>query len=681
MKRRGLIILSVAIVLGAAGLVASANMGDANRRRLYIFLHDKTQALGLGTNRRDREHMQRMSGLADVSNVSCHHCHGITLDQMPWNKPRPRHPTPEGMAISRDGRILYVALADLDQVIQIDTERRVVTRRASVSGKPIGLSLDPTGRRLYLACRDSDTVTALDTATLSVTGTANVGIAPVAVVFCGIPGGGRLVVANSGSDDVSILDAASMEEVSRLRTGREPYGLTSEPGGHRVFVASRLAEMPRPDEAPSSELTVIDAARTRVVQRFALESAHLSESVAVVTNRGWVIAPVVRVRNLVPITQVARGWVMSGGLAVTGMGDEAAIQIPLDEANAYYADPAGVAVHPNGTRAYVASGGGDVVTVIDLDRLAQWLAGTDATQRRRAIQNLELSSEYVVTRVHTGRNPSQLVLSPDGDMLYVGERLQDSILIVDTRENKPLGRIELGDGGNDDPIRRGERMFTTAAKTFQGEFSCRSCHPGGHVDGLTYDFDGDGIGDNMLDNRSLQGLAGTWPFKWNGKNPSLKVQCGPRFARVLMRTDPFSDDELRDLVAFLESMPPARTRSAHQLELTPSEQRGREIFFATRTPEGKAIPVDRQCQHCHAPPLYTSRMKTNVGTQSATDATGDFDTPHLLGIGASAPYLHDGRAKTLEELWTVYQTNDLHGVSSYMNKHQLNDLIEFLKIL
>jgi cytochrome c peroxidase len=52
-----------------------------------------------------------------------------------------------------------------------------------------------------------------------------------------------------------------------------------------------------------------------------------------------------------------------------------------------------------------------------------------------------------------------------------------------------------------------------------------------------------------------------------------------------------------------------------------------------------------------------------------------------LGVAASAPYLHDGRAQSLEELWTVYNPNDQHGVSSYMNKIQLNDLIEFLKTL
>jgi cytochrome c peroxidase len=93
------------------------------------------------------------------------------------------------------------------------------------------------------------------------------------------------------------------------------------------------------------------------------------------------------------------------------------------------------------------------------------------------------------------------------------------------------------------------------------------------------------------------------------------------------------------------------------------------------TPNGKEIPHERRCSTCHRPPLYSVRLSFDV------DTGGMFDTPHLLGVAASAPYLHDGRAQSLEELWTTYNTNDLHGVSSYMNKIQLNDLIEFLKTI
>jgi len=50
-------------------------------------------------------------------------------------------------------------------------------------------------------------------------------------------------------------------------------------------------------------------------------------------------------------------------------------------------------------------------------------------------------------------------------------------------------------------------------------------------------------------------------------------------------------------------------------------------------------------------------------------------------VFASAPYLHDGRAKTLEEIWTIYGTDDKHGYVNDMSKSELNDLVNYLKSL
>jgi YVTN family beta-propeller protein len=683
MKKRGVIVVAAILTMGVVGLMASLKVVDLDRQDVRIYLHDTAQSWGLGARKWDLEHLRAMSGLEDVSNVSCRHCHGFTIEQMPWNQPRPRHPSPEGMAMAPDGSRLYVALPDVDQVVEVDTESLQVVRSVNVPGAPTGLALDPQGATLYVTARLLDELVALRTQDLARQWSVPVGLEPVGLAVCRTEVGDRVVVANVGSDNASVVDVERREELVRLMTGREPYGVASTPDGSRALVACRLSNLHAGafDEVGESELTIIDPARARVVMRQDLESSHLSESVAFVPQRSWVITPLVRVRNLVPITQVARGWVMSAGLAISRVDSPEVVQLPLDEANAFFADPAGLAVHPDGTRAYLAAGGSDVVTVVDLDRMAEWLEGASDREKARAIHHLELSHDWIVTRIPTRYNPRQVVLSPDGTRLYVGERLADTILVVDTSNHETVGRVVLGDGGCRDPIRRGERVFNTAAKTFQGQFSCRSCHPDGHVDGLTYDFDGDGVGDNLLDNRSLRGLAGTWPFKWVGSNPSLEVQCGPRFAKVLMRTDPFDDKELSDLVAFIESLPPARTQRVHDLEPTPAQERGREIFFATHQPDGTPIPRENQCHFCHAPPLFTSRMKTSVATMGPYSTTDVFDTPHLLGIAASAPYLHDGRAKTLEELWTVYQTNDMHGVSEYMDKHELNDLIEFLKTL
>ena len=91
--------------------------------------------------------------------------------------------------------------------------------------------------------------------------------------------------------------------------------------------------------------------------------------------------------------------------------------------------------------------------------------------------------------------------------------------------------------------------------------------------------------------------------------------------------------------------------------------------------------MNNRCVTCHNPPYYTDRSKRDVGTQHALDRQGLFDVPGLNNIYDSAPFLHNGMADTLEEIWTRHNLYDRHGVTNDMTKDQLNDLIEFLKTL
>jgi YVTN family beta-propeller protein len=627
-------------------------------------------------------HERRMSGLPHLGYVSCDHCHGRTLAMLPWAKARPHHDAPDGIAVSPDGKTLFIALDDKDEVAVADVATLSVTRRAKVPGGPFGVALDAAGERLFVACRNQDRVAVLDTRDLTEQDSIAVGIRPTDVAYCRTPAGERLIVPNSGSDDISVLSISPLRELVRTAAGREPYAVAVSSDGGRVSIANRLAVHDQLLSQPASEVTVLDPANGHVLDREELHSAHLAEGITEVPARGWTLNSLVRVRNLVPITQVKDGWVMSTGVAISDR-DGVVTQVPLDEANAYFSDPSGIVASPDGKRAYVASGGADVVTVLDLDRLGAWLTRAGAAERGDAMENMALSYRYVAARIPTGCNPQHLALSPDGRLLFVAERLDDGVLVVDTATLKPVGRIVLGDGGLDDPVRLGERVFTRARYTFQGQFSCRSCHPDGRMDGLSYDFDGSGVGDNLLANRSLCGVAGTEPFKWNGRNPTLQYQDGPRFARVLMRTDPIPNPQLDQLATFILHQPPTRTIPWARVgqALTAAEERGRKLFFATQRTDGKPIPRALQCQTCHRPPLYTDRLLTSVGTQGARDSSGAFDTPHLIGVAAAGPFLHDGRAKTLEEIWTVYQKDDQHGVSSYWSKIQLNDLVQYLKTL
>jgi cytochrome c peroxidase len=125
---------------------------------------------------------------------------------------------------------------------------------------------------------------------------------------------------------------------------------------------------------------------------------------------------------------------------------------------------------------------------------------------------------------------------------------------------------------------------------------------------------------------------------------------------------------------------PNRFRRANG-ELTEAQERGKALFERTRRKNGAAIPPANQCPVCHSGRHYTNLKMFDVGSGKATDRSPLIDTPQLNNIALTAPYLHDGSARTLEEIWTVFNPNDTHGVTNDLQKDELNDLIEYLKTL
>lgn len=168
------------------------------------------------------DHVLGMSHQKDLANVSCFNCHLVSTARLRWAQPRPHHDAPAGLAVSPDGRRIYIALDDRNQVAEADTRTRHVLRRTKVAGRPFGLALDTAGKRLFVTCRDGDRVAVLDTESLQETGSIAVGMAPVAAAFCRTPAGDRLVVANSMSDDISVLSVSPLQELGLPGRGASP---------------------------------------------------------------------------------------------------------------------------------------------------------------------------------------------------------------------------------------------------------------------------------------------------------------------------------------------------------------------------------------------------------------------------------------------------------------------------
>jgi len=593
------------------------------------------------------------------------------------------------MTISRDGRRLFVACENSGEVLIMDTAARKVVARAKTGKSPFGVALSPDERRLYVSNRWDDNVAVVDVGGMQVIRLIPVGDDPHDLVTDET--GRYLFVANLGTDDVSVIDTADFMEIKRLATGRSPFSIAFSPDHQFLYVSSQLS-IPVPFRTPPVlELTVIDAKRQVVAGRRPLFSTLVGQNLAVSPDNRFVVTALELPKNLLPETQVYQGWMVTHGFAIAETGPQGRVgYFLLDEANLYYADPFGVAFSPDGQSLYISSSGVNAVTVIDMRKVAGLLQAPDGKigLSDEAIglnaRNLGLSSEYVLARVPTQSNPKDIAVSPDGRWIYVANRLSDSIQVVDAWNNQVAGTIDLGGPKIETVLRRGARLFNYSSISFQKQLSCNTCHPENHLDGLMYDIvaPGDGIGQNLVDNRTMRGIADTGPYKWAGTNPTLQRQDGPRAAQLFFRSHGFEKEDLEATVRFIESLPLKKSRYASADErLNEFQKKGKAAFERAYTKDGRYIPVANRCITCHPSPYYTDRMAHDVGTQANTDDSGEFDTPQIGDLYDTSPFLHDGRCYSLEEIWTVFNPGDTHGATNDMAKENLNELIEYIKTL
>jgi YVTN family beta-propeller protein len=526
----------------------------------------------------------------------------------------------------------------------------------------------------------SDNVSEIDSSSLAVVRTIRAGAEPTSA----IPDreGRFLYVANRISGDISVIDLASGVEAKRLVAAPGASYLALSPDGARVYGAHIYPNPGQFRAPPESEITVVDASRQVVADRYRLHNVAGVFHIAVSSDGRLGMAAQLRPKNLVPLAHVEHGWAFGNSISLFGEDIGDVVQIPIDELDRYFTPPFGIAVAPDKSAAYVSTTGSNSITVIDIPRLLAFVRSKSPAERRALANDLSASANYVAARIAVGSGPKGLTLSPDGKRLYVANLTGDAISIIDTEKRKTDGTLSLGAPAILTPQRRGERLFYNARFAFQGHFGCANCHIEATIDGLSWDLEPDGFGMDIVDNRLLEAVAGTEPFKWNGGNPDLETECGPRTETFFYRSQSYNRAELADLVSFIKSIParPNRFRPANG-ELTAEQERGKAIFERTRTTNGTPIPEYNQCAACHFGPHHTSRQLADVGSAKPTDRSPTIDVPQLTNVGLSAPYLHDGSARTLEEIWTVFNPKDTHGVTNDLQKDELNALIEYLRTL
>jgi len=560
-----------------------------------------------------------------------------------------RDRSPGDLALSPDGRWALTANRSSDTVSLVDLEAGKVVAEVPVGRSPYGI--DWHGATAVVSAFREDSVALLEVAPpkLSVLASVPVGNEPRGVVLA--PDGARAYVVVSGENAVDVLDLKARRALARVAVGSEPWFAALTPDAGRLLVGNAL----------SGDVSVVDTDAFKVVSRIPLEGRNLRRLAVAPDGTAAYIAHIADRGSSATLQNIERGLVIDNRVGrVSLSGDAPAQAMGRDMKGFSAADPEGVAVSPDGARLAITLGGTRDLLLLALPLPFPARAG-------EFIPDALLQDKARYRRVSGLRGrPLGCVFRPDGKTLVVANALGNEVQVVDWDLGDVVRSIPLGGPKEPTPARQGEKIFYDGTRSWHDWFSCATCHAEGHTNGGIYDTFNDGRYGNPKKTLSLRGVTKTGPWTWHGHQTDLRQALQGSFTRTMSKPK-LNAQELDAVVAFLETndfLPGPRDLPAEAVR------------------RGEAVFREKACHTCHVEPTYTSGDVMKVGLESPDDVyKKGFNPPSLRGVSKRGPWLHDGRAKTLEELFAEHHRPSKLGGRPDFTPAELTDLLVFLRSL
>lgn len=531
-------------------------------------------------------------------------------------------------------------------LVSLGSGRVLSETRVGAGAFAAGASAD--GTRAAVSCRDDGTV-----ALLRLTGEAIESVSvPVGPEPRGVAvsrDGSRVYVALAGADAVAEIDRASRRVLRRLPAGLEPWHVALTPDQKTLVVGNTRGRT----------ATVVDLRTGR--ERYAVPLAGRNVRRLAVSPDGlWAYVPAIAERQApADRTNIDRGWVVGNRLARVPLTEEGPREaITLDSPGAGIADVDGCALSPDGSAAALAASGSHEVVLIE--RVAQ----LPFVSFGGPGDHVEPEVRRRMRRIRVDGAPVAVRFTADGRRLVVSERFGNRLVVLERASGAVVSTIPLGGPAQPSAARRGERLFHDASRSFGGWYSCASCHTEGHTNGGSFDTLNDGGYGKVKKTPSLRGVARTGPWTWHGWQTSLDRAISESFTKS-MQGPPVTDAQTAEVRAYLETL----TWPTSPFPRTASAQRGEKVFAA------------KGCGSCHGGPDYASPIVVRAGLEEPDDRYSGFNPPTLRNVHARAPYLHDGRAPSLESLLTEHHRPSRLTGKPDCTSAETTDLIAFLKTL
>lgn len=516
---------------------------------------------------------------------------------------------------------------------------------------------------------------------------------------------GRLVVALRDRNELLVMeagaDASSKFEVRcRLPVASEPVGLASVKtnDGEKLVVTSgyghtlgvyetgrfhtqRLVDLPRDPRAVviANGKAFVSHTVSAKVSAFDLESGTLEkinifpktrvetstqtiEKEIFFGNQGFSLALNENGRLFAPMVSVDPGEPkITGGYGSTeipvkpfvGVIDVALakpIEIPIGSVFTFSANSLECTV----PRAAAAVGDRLFVTCLGSDELLE----LDGRARNAA--------QFILRRTQVARGP--LGLAVDGNRAVVMSQFDRVVNIVDLADRKSapqLIALSRPVGEIDEKFERGRQIFhdNFDPRVSKDSRACVNCHPDGREDGFTWS-----TPDGPRQTISLAGrLPNAAPYGWFGDHVDVHNHLKHTLSRLGGQGFGAKDSsDLDALVTYISHMKaPIGTKNQASNELIAE---GHALFHSAK----------QGCGDCHAEG-GTDKHRHDVGTGQELEARLTFDTPSLFAIAGSAPYYHDGRYKTLDDL--LSKADDKMGHAKHLNAKERSAMVAYMESL
>ncbi|MCP1123120.1 beta-propeller fold lactonase family protein [Bacillus sp. 3103sda1] len=612
----------------------------------------------------------------------------------------------DNIVTSADGKWIYTANIDINTVTVMDAKSRKVVSEIAVGKEPRQLTISPDGTKLYVSCMYDNKVDVVSLDKKKVIDRIPTEIEPFGVVTN--PNGTKLYVSNFRSGNVSVIDLEKKKTVQKIEIGDRPRTLAMTKDGKKLYVPHYL----------EGKISVVDTGSNKVKKVITLASSPDKEDrkksqgipntleqfvIAPDGKTAWVPHMLTNVDTPIQFEET----VFPAVSIIDLEKDEEIIdqRKQLFEAmnvkntkneTMIVSNPYDVAFNEKGTKAFVVMSGSEDLMVFDLTR------GGNATQ--------------IVRRI-PGSNPRGIMLLPKENTLVVHNAMSHDLAFLETGGNDSYAKVQadkktvklIAKDSLSKLVREGKEIFYSANSdkyaagiTGNNWMSCATCHSDGEINGLSLMTP---KGKRNVPSNVLTTKTGL--FMWDGSRDDFTDYIHTVQGEMggMMEIDPGKElpkdvQHMYDaLQAFLDDpnsfpVPKSPYRQGNG-ELTPTAKDGEQLF------KGKA-----NCLTCHGGDNFTNSTKAvdengklttnntnflyNIGTANEIDTNYDgdarggfqnkrlkgyFDPPTLRGVWATAPYLHDGSAKTVEEAVEKHQYEE----KPQLSKQEVHAIAEYVK--